>query len=138
VTATLPSPFQREDFDSGAGSKRQRLPRRPHLAFVEPRGAGIVHVAVDHHHAFLAGIGIDAGEAEGERRIELGANVAQPVEHGLAGYERHVKALDPVRLVGGAALNKKGRVHAEAPASFGACGALLADSASLPSRSAMS
>src|SRR5262249_37803708 len=37
-----------------------------HLARGEPRGAGIDRGAVQFHHAFLASIGVDAGEADGE------------------------------------------------------------------------
>src|SRR5262245_25012918 len=42
------------------GERRQR-----HLARLQPRRAGIDRLAVQLQHAFLAGIGIDAGEADG-------------------------------------------------------------------------
>ena len=80
------------------------------------------------------GIGIDAGKTEGERRIGVAADITQPVEHGLAGGERHVEAFGLVRLAGGAALDEKGRIHADALASSCADAALLDDSASLPWR----
>src|SRR5262249_56562788 len=58
-----------------------------HLARFETRGAGINGLAVELDHAFLARIGIDAGKADGERRIAIGADPAQSVEHGLTGLE---------------------------------------------------
>src|SRR5215471_13639140 len=70
------------------GERRQR-----HLPRLKPRRAGIDRRAVELHHAFLAGIGIDAGEADGEARVAVGANPAQPVENGLAWLEWNVEAL---------------------------------------------
>ena len=66
---------------------RQR--RDGHLARLEPRGAGIDRLAVEFHHAFLAGIGVDAGKADRQRRVLVDADPAQPVEHRLAALERH-------------------------------------------------
>src|SRR5215470_17134025 len=37
-----------------------------HFARLEPRGAGVDGLAIQLDHAFLAGIGVDAGEADGE------------------------------------------------------------------------
>src|SRR5262249_22281246 len=42
-----------------------------HLARLEPGRAGIDGRAVELHHAFLAGIGIDAGEADRQRWIVI-------------------------------------------------------------------
>src|SRR6266852_8326821 len=64
-----------------------------HLARLEPRRAGIDGLAVELHHAFLAGIGVDAGEADGEARVPICPDPTQSVEHGLAGLERNVIAL---------------------------------------------
>src|SRR5262249_40942096 len=47
---------------------------------------------------FLAGIGIDAGEANRQRRIAMHANPAHAVEHRLAGLERHLEGLPASRL----------------------------------------
>src|SRR5690349_927924 len=71
-----------------------------HFARLEPRRAGINGLAVQFHHAFLAGIGIYAGETDGERGVLVDADPAQPVEHRLAALERHLMgfpmALGPV------------------------------------------
>src|SRR5262249_37563393 len=56
--------------------------------------AGIDGLAVELDHAFLAGVGVDAGEADGEARVAVGANPAQGVEHRLPGLERHLVALE--------------------------------------------
>src|SRR4030081_1529872 len=56
-----------------------------HGARLEPGRAGIDGLAVELHHAFLARIGVDAGEADRERRIAVGPNPAQPREHRLPG-----------------------------------------------------
>ena len=61
-----------------------------HLARLEPRGAGVDRLAVELDHAFLAGIGVDAGVADRQARVAIGPDPAQPVEHRLAGLERHL------------------------------------------------
>src|SRR5262249_54260068 len=74
----------------------QRLER--HLALLEARRAGVDGGAVELHHAFLARIGIDAGEADRGRRIAVRADPAQPVEHRLARLERPLVGLETPRL----------------------------------------
>src|SRR5262249_11402571 len=69
--------------------------RQGHLARLEPRGAGIDRLAVELHQALLAGIGVDAGEADRERGVAVRPDPAQAVEHGLAGLERDIVALPP-------------------------------------------
>src|SRR5690242_6023253 len=94
----------------------QRLHR--HLARHEPRRAGIDGLAIELDHAFLARIGIDAGEADGERGIAVGADPAQAVEHRLAGLERHLVALEAPHLGGGAPpdIERRGLAHCAATA----------------------
>src|SRR5918999_2117852 len=75
---------------------RQRLER--HLALGKTRRAGIDGLAVDADHAFLAGVGVDAREADREAGIALVADPAQPVEHSLSLLEWNFEL-----LVGGAA-----------------------------------
>src|SRR5712664_2986567 len=65
-----------------------------HLARLEAGRAGIDGLAVELHHAFLARIGVDAGEADRERGVAVGPDPAQPVEHRLAGLERHLVGLE--------------------------------------------
>src|SRR5688500_2823413 len=66
---------------------RQRLER--HLALGQARGAGIDGFSVHADHALLAGVGVDAGEADREAWVAMDADPAQAVEHGLARLERH-------------------------------------------------
>src|SRR5229473_2590039 len=63
------------------------------IAWLQPRRAGIGGGAVDLHHAFLAGIGVDAGEPDRQRRVVVRPDPAQAVENRLAGLERHLIAL---------------------------------------------
>src|SRR5690349_2283625 len=69
----------------------QRLER--HLALGKARRAGVNRLAVDLDHAFLARVGIDAREADGEARILVHANPAQAVEHRLPLLERDLVVL---------------------------------------------
>src|SRR5262245_7954945 len=66
-----------------------------HLARLEPRRARLDGGAVELDHAFLAGILADAGEADGERRIAVGPDSAQSVEHRLDWLEPTDVALPP-------------------------------------------
>ena len=52
----------------------------PHRPCLQPGGAGVHDLAVQQHHAFLAGIGIEAGIAEGEARdrVPAAASAAHP------------------------------------------------------------
>src|SRR4051812_49604608 len=70
---------------------RQWLER--HLALGKSRGARVHRLAIDTDHALLARVRIDAGEADGERRIAMHADPAQPVEHRLSLLERHLVVL---------------------------------------------
>ena len=63
---------------SDPGFLRQR--RKGSHAFLQSDRAGVVDPAVDQHHAFLAGVGIDAGEPKRKRRIDLAPKRAQAVE----------------------------------------------------------
>src|SRR5690348_895289 len=80
---------------------RQRGER--HFPRLEPRGASIDGLAVELDHAFLAGIGVDAGKPHRQRRVLVDAQPAQPVEHRLARLERHIEALEARRLAMAAA-----------------------------------
>src|SRR6266404_4724921 len=91
----LPEPLRRRR-NLGDEVAHQRLVRQRlhyHLAWLQPRRAGIRGGAVDLHHAFLAGIGVDAGEPERQRRVAVRPDPAQAVENRLAGLERHLMAL---------------------------------------------
>src|SRR4051794_4714821 len=57
--------------------------REGHFARLEPRRAGVDGLAVEFQHALLAGVGIDAGEADRERRVLVDADPAQAIEHRL-------------------------------------------------------
>src|SRR6185312_4174979 len=105
----------------------------PHLALFEPRRAGIDRLAVDEDHAFLACIGVDAGKAEGEARILLRADAPQPVEHGLAGLERHGIARPARRLARLAAADEEGGGAAHCAPARAARGGTAARTSSLPS-----
>src|SRR5262245_18009935 len=70
---------------------RQR--RQRHLARLQPRCAGIYGAPVELDHAFLAGIGVDAGEADRQRRVTMHAKPAHAIEHRLAGLERDFERL---------------------------------------------
>src|SRR5215469_15056018 len=94
-----------------------------HLARLEPRRAGIDGRAVELHHAFLARIGVDAGETDRERRVAIGADPAQPVEHRLARLERDLVALEPPRLGVGAAPHLERRRLAHCAATSAITGA---------------
>ena len=85
------------------GFLRQR-PKGRH-AFLQSDRAGVIDPAVDQHHAFLAGVGVNAGEPKRKRRIELAPKRAQAVEHGLAMLERNLEAFDAWRFAGRAALD---------------------------------
>src|ERR1700722_11279534 len=116
--------------------------RQGHFALMQPRRAGIFDRAVDQHHAFLARIGIDAGVAEGKRRIAMRTNMAQTVEHGLGVDERPVETLCRGRYVRRAAANAEWRDHAGTPATLSVDrsanrGEAPCDSAISPSRRAM-
>ena len=63
----------------------------------EPLGAGIDRLAVELDHAFLAGVGVDAGEADGEARVAVGPDPTQAVEHRLARLEWHLIAFPAAR-----------------------------------------
>src|SRR3954468_17561176 len=67
--------------------------RQRHFARGEARRAGIDRRAVEFDHAFLAGVGIDAGEPDRKAGITGGPDPAQAVEHGLSGLERHLVVL---------------------------------------------
>jgi hypothetical protein len=76
--ARFPSPDPGSAFFFGNGATVGR-------SLFQAHRAGVFDFTVDQHHAFLAGIGIDAGEAKGERRILT--DHLQTVEHGLAKLE---------------------------------------------------
>src|SRR5262249_61894907 len=99
--------------------------RRRNSPCLEPGGAGIDGFPVELHHAFLAGVGVDAGEADGERGIAVGADPAQAVERGLAGLERHVVALPPPLVGGHAAPDSEGRDLAHCAATGAMAGAAV-------------
>ena len=80
------------------GFLRQRRKRRH--ALLQPDRAGVIDLAVDQHHAFLAGVGVDAREPKRKRRIDLAAERAQAVEHGLAMLERDLEAFGARRFAG--------------------------------------
>src|SRR4029079_18588157 len=67
--------------------------RERHFARGEARRTGIDRRAVEFDHAFLAGVGIDAGEPDRKALITGGPDPAQAVEHGLSGLERHIIVL---------------------------------------------
>src|SRR5262245_26424977 len=69
-----------------------------HFTRFEASGAGVGGLAVDQDDAFLAGIGVDAGVAHRERRVHLGAERPQAVEHRLPRLVRHGVGLEPARL----------------------------------------
>src|SRR5438270_7103205 len=92
---------------------RQRLER--HLALGEPGGARVHRLAIDADHALLARVRIDAGEADGKRRIAMHADPAQPVEHRLALLERHVVVLVAAVLARRAAENLEPSLQAADP-----------------------
>src|SRR5712671_2344414 len=94
-----------------------------HGARLEPRRAGVDGLAVELHHAFLARIGVDAGEADRERRVAVGPNPAQPVEHRLPGLERHLVGLETPRLGVEAAPHFQRRDIAHCAATSAATGA---------------
>src|SRR5215471_11424649 len=75
---------------------RQRL--EPHLAWLEPRRAGIDHLAVQQDHAFLARVRIDAGEADRKCRILLASDLSETVEDGLSRLVRNL-VTGPGRVV---------------------------------------
>src|SRR5262245_61637131 len=80
----------RSDFGDQIAHQRLVGQRRHlHLARLEPCRAGINSLAVEFHHAFLAGVGIDAGKADGKRGVLVDADPAQPIEHRLPTFERH-------------------------------------------------
>src|SRR5260370_3134569 len=62
---------------------RQRL--HYHLTWLQPRRAGIGGGAVDLHHAFLAEIGVEAGEPDRPRRDPVPPDPPQPPENRPAG-----------------------------------------------------
>src|SRR5262249_13930736 len=111
------------------GERRQR-----HRARLEPRGAGIDRLAVELHQAFLAGIGIDAGEADRERGVAVRPHPAQAVEHGLAGLERDVVVLPPTGAGGCAAPHREARDLAHGAAPAAATGAAVRVRLPAPSR----
>src|SRR6266852_6570237 len=111
------------------GQRRQR-----HLARLEARGAGIDRLAVELHQALLAGIGIDAGEADRERGIAVRPDPAQTVEHGLAGLERDVVALPPPGAGGFAAPHLEARDGAHCAAAAVAAGTAASARPPAPSR----
>src|SRR5581483_10540696 len=83
--------------------------RDAHLARLESRRAGIDGLAVEFHHTLLAGVGVDAGEADRQRRIAVDADPAQAVEHRLAALERHRVGLPAALRTVGAAPDFEGR-----------------------------
>src|SRR5579871_504286 len=70
-----------------------RKRRERHFTRLETGGTGIDRLAVDPDHAFLAGIGVDAGETDRQRGVLVDAQPAQAVEHRLARLERHLEGL---------------------------------------------
>src|ERR1039458_9232917 len=84
--------------DFGDQVLHQRLVRKRrdmHVAVLQPLGAGIDDLALQHQHAFLARVGVDAGEADGKRRVERRAYPAQAVQQRIAGLERYLEGIDP-------------------------------------------
>src|SRR5947207_15913788 len=75
----------------------------PHLARFEPRRACVDHLSIEQHHAFLAGIGVDAGIAEGQAWIGLDADAPKSIEHRLARFVGHLEARPNGLLTGLAA-----------------------------------
>src|SRR4051795_5388874 len=92
---------------------RQWLER--HLALGKSRGARVHRLAIDTDHALLARVRIDAGEADGERRIAMHAYPAQPVEHRLALLERHLVVLVAAVLARRSAPHLQPSLQAAAP-----------------------
>src|ERR1700733_16296015 len=93
-------PFvRRRDF--GDEVAYQRLLRQGsdlNRTFAQPGRACIVDFAIDLHHAFLAGISIDASVAEGERRFDLAADSTQTIQHRLSRDKFDLKIFDTWRL----------------------------------------
>src|SRR2546423_1823878 len=88
---------------------------KPHLARFEPRRAGMDHLSIEQHHAFLAGIGVDAGIAEGQTRIGLDADAPKSVEHRLARFVGHLEARPGGLLTGLASFDEeRSAVHCAA------------------------
>jgi transposase len=103
---------RRDRSDEVADQLLVRQRREAHHARLQPQRAGIADLAVDQQHAFLAGIGVQAGIAEGEASIRLAPDPAQAVEHRLARLEGHLEVRLLGRRAGHSALDAERRDHA--------------------------
>src|SRR5271168_3633834 len=54
-------------------------------------GTGIVRLSVDHHHAFLANIGVETAELERQIQRRAVAKPYQAIQYGSAIVERYVE-----------------------------------------------
>src|SRR5712691_13442829 len=110
---------------------RQRL--HYHLAWLQPRRAGIGGGAVDLHHAFLAGIGVDAGEPYRQRRVVVRPDPAQAVENRLARLERHLIGLELPGLRRESAPDPQSRSYGHCAATH-SCAGIIQTNSIAPSR----
>ena len=80
------------------------------FALLQAGSAGIDGLAVKLDHALLAGVGVDAGEADRQRGITIDSNPPQTIEHRLARLEWHLVCLPASCICVDAAPNPERRM----------------------------